>query len=120
MIVVLHSSEKPRLALLVSSAGRMAVAIDASFMGIMRSSPGDSSSLVIGGATEGPVVRVVWIAHQKHSAAPWKSGLDGDDALRSRHLDYHVWVVWDGHELGQSRPPDDGVVPAFEPSYLEA
>jgi hypothetical protein len=47
-------------------------------------------------------------------------GPDGDDALRSRHLEYHVWVVRDGHKLGQSQSPDDGVVPSLKPSYLEA
>jgi hypothetical protein len=47
---------------LVSSASRMVVAVDASFVGIVRSSPGDVSMFVVVGATEGPAVRAVWIA----------------------------------------------------------
>jgi hypothetical protein len=94
MIAILRSSEKPRLALLVSSAGHMVVVVDASFIGIVRSSPSDSLAIIIGGATEGSTVR-------------------------SGHLEYHVGVVWDGHELGLSWSPDYGVVPALEPSYLE-
>jgi hypothetical protein len=59
MIVVLRSSEKPRLALLVSSASRMVVVVDASFVGIVKSSLGDASTSIVGGATEGPSMRVV-------------------------------------------------------------
>jgi hypothetical protein len=70
MIVVLLSSEKPRLVLLVSSDGRIVVAVDASFVGIVRSSPGDASSFVAGSTIEGLVERVVWIAPRKHSTAP--------------------------------------------------
>jgi hypothetical protein len=73
MIVVLRSSEKPRLDLLVSSTGRTVVAVDASFMRIVRSSPSDASVFVVGGATEGLTVRAVWIVARKHSTNPWKS-----------------------------------------------
>jgi hypothetical protein len=59
MTAVLRSSEKPRLTLLVSSAGRMAVAVDASLVGIVRSSPGDAPVPAVGGAVEGPAVRAV-------------------------------------------------------------
>jgi hypothetical protein len=59
MIIVLRSLEKPRLALLVSSAGCMVVVVYASFIGIVRPSLNDASTLVVGGATEGPTVRVV-------------------------------------------------------------
>jgi hypothetical protein len=72
MIVVLCSSEKLRLDLLVSLASHMVVAVDASFMGIVRSSPVDASVFVIGGTTEGPTVRVVWIVHRKHPSGPCK------------------------------------------------
>jgi hypothetical protein len=45
------------------------------------------------------------------------------DPLRSWHLQYHVCIMRNGHEFCQSRPPDDGVVPAvklrhFEPQEL--
>jgi hypothetical protein len=42
-----------------------------------------------------------------------------DDSLLSRHLRYHVRIMWDGHELRQSRPTNDGVVSAVEACYLE-
>jgi hypothetical protein len=64
IIAILNLSEKPRLAFLVSSTGRMVLLVDASFAGIVRSSLGDSLALVVGGATEGPVVRVVLMASQ--------------------------------------------------------
>jgi hypothetical protein len=59
MIIVLRSLEKPRLALLVSSAGCMVVVVDVSFIGIVRPSLDDASTLVVGGATEGLTVRAV-------------------------------------------------------------
>jgi hypothetical protein len=43
----------------------------------------------------------------------------GDDPLRSQHLQYHVGVVWNSHELRQSWSSDDGVVPAVEACHLE-
>jgi hypothetical protein len=70
MITVFRSSKQLRLALLVSSVDHMVVAVDASFMGIMRSSPGDASTFIVGGATESSVVRAYWIAPQKQSSAP--------------------------------------------------
>jgi hypothetical protein len=70
MIDVLCSSEKSRLALLVSSVGRMVVAADASFVGIVRSSPYDASSFVAGSAIEGLAVRVVWIAPESSPHLP--------------------------------------------------
>jgi hypothetical protein len=45
---------------------------------------------------------------------------EGANALKSRHLGYHVGVVWVVHELGQSRSLDDGVISTLEPSYLDA
>jgi hypothetical protein len=42
-----------------------------------------------------------------------------DDSLRSRHLQYHVRVVQNGHELHQYRPADDGVVSSVETCHLE-
>jgi hypothetical protein len=62
MIVILRSSEKPRLALLVSSAERIVVTIDALFMGIVRSSHVDVSSFGVVSTTEGSVTRAIWIA----------------------------------------------------------
>jgi hypothetical protein len=73
MIVVLRSSEKLRLTLLVSSVGRIVVAVEASFVGIVRSSPVGVSSFGVVGAIEGLDERAVWMAPRKHSAAPWKS-----------------------------------------------
>jgi hypothetical protein len=61
MIVVLRSSEKPRLVFLVYSTSHMVVVEDASFARIVRSSPGDVSAFVAccRGATEGLAVRAV-------------------------------------------------------------
>jgi hypothetical protein len=56
MTVVLHSSENPRLILLVFSVGRIEVAVGASFEGIVKSS---SAGFYTGRATEGAEVRVV-------------------------------------------------------------
>jgi hypothetical protein len=47
-------------------------------------------------------------------------GTNGDDPLGTLHLEYHVWVVRDGHEFCQSRSHDDGVVSAVETRHLEA
>jgi hypothetical protein len=41
------------------------------------------------------------------------------DPLRPWHLQYHVCVMWNGHEFRQSRPPDDGVVPTVEVCHFE-
>jgi hypothetical protein len=41
------------------------------------------------------------------------------DSLWSWHLQYHVRVMRDGHEFFQSRPPDDGVLPAVEVGHFE-
>jgi hypothetical protein len=41
------------------------------------------------------------------------------DSLWSWHLQYHVRVVWNGHELRQSRPADDGVVSTVKVRHLE-
>ena len=41
------------------------------------------------------------------------------NSLRSWHLQYHVCVMWNGHEFCQSRPPDDGVVLAVEVRHFE-
>jgi hypothetical protein len=68
MITVMCSSEKPRLTLLVSSVGRIEVVADASFVGIVRSSSTGVSSFRVEGAVEGPVVRAIWMAPQKHFA----------------------------------------------------
>jgi hypothetical protein len=62
MIVVLSLSRKPRLAFLVSSTKCMVVLVDASFAGIVRSSPDDASMLIVGGAAESPAVSDVWMA----------------------------------------------------------
>jgi hypothetical protein len=70
MIIVLRSSEKPRLALLVSSDDRIVVAVDASFVGIVRLSPLGVSSLGVVGAIEGPAASAVWMAPGKYSTAP--------------------------------------------------
>jgi hypothetical protein len=59
MIAVLRSSENLRLILLVSSVGRIEVAVGASFKGIVKSSSTDLPSTYTGRATEGPVVRAV-------------------------------------------------------------
>jgi hypothetical protein len=120
MITVLRSSEKPRLALLVSSFDRIVVAVDASFVGIVRSSPAGVLSFDVIRAIEGPTARAVWIAPPKALCSSLEVSSNGDDTLRSRHLEYHLRVVRDGHEFGQSRPPDDGIVSVVEPSYLKA
>jgi hypothetical protein len=59
MTVVLRLSENPRLLLLVSSFDRIKVATDASFEGIVASSPNGVSSLCADGGIDGPTVRVV-------------------------------------------------------------
>jgi hypothetical protein len=46
-------------------------------------------------------------------------GANDDDPLRTRYLEYHVWIVRDGHEFCQSRSPNDGVVSAIEARHLE-
>jgi hypothetical protein len=43
----------------------------------------------------------------------------GDDPLRPWHLQYHVRIVWNDHELYQSWPANDGVVSAVETCHLE-
>jgi hypothetical protein len=43
----------------------------------------------------------------------------GDDPLWSWHLQYHVQIVRDDHELCQSSPADDGVVSTVETCRLE-
>jgi hypothetical protein len=58
------------------------------------------------------------MATQKHSVAPWKSAR-GDDSLWSRHLQYHVQIVRNGHEFCQPWPADDGVLSAVEACYLK-
>jgi hypothetical protein len=73
MTAVLRSSENPRLILLVSSVSRIEVVTDASFEGIVKPSSVGLSLTCTGRATEGPPVRAVCIAPQKHSVAPWKS-----------------------------------------------
>jgi hypothetical protein len=70
MIIVLRSSKKPRLALLVSLVGHIEVAVDASFLGIVRSSPAGVSSFSAVSAIQGPAVTSVWITPQKHYVAP--------------------------------------------------
>jgi hypothetical protein len=56
MTAVLRSLENPRLILLVSSVGRIAVEVNASFERIVRSSPAGVSSLRVHGVIEGPAV----------------------------------------------------------------
>jgi hypothetical protein len=46
-------------------------------------------------------------------------GAHSDNPMRSWHLEYHVWVVWNSHEFRQSWSPNDGVVPADEAYHLE-
>jgi hypothetical protein len=41
------------------------------------------------------------------------------DPLRPWHLQYHVCIMRNGHEFRQSRPLDDGVVPAVEVRHFE-
>lgn len=101
MIVVLRSSEKKRLAFLVSSTDRMLVVGDASFARIVRSSLSDVSVFVAGchDAIGGLTVRAIWMPpiafYRSLEVRP-----DDDDALRSRHLEYHVGVVRDGPKHG--------------------
>jgi hypothetical protein len=70
MIIVLRSSEKPRLALLVSLVSRIVIAVDASFVGIVRSSPGDELSFVPRNDIEGPAARALWIAPKSIQRLP--------------------------------------------------
>jgi len=44
---------------------------------------------------------------------------DGDDAVRTRHLELEVGVVWDGHELGVAWSPQNHVVGPWEPEHVE-
>jgi hypothetical protein len=46
-------------------------------------------------------------------------GMHGDNPLRSRHLKYHVRVVWNSHEFRKSWSSNDGVVPTVEACHLE-
>jgi hypothetical protein len=46
-------------------------------------------------------------------------GTNGDDTLRTRHLEYHVWVVRYDHEFFQSQSPDGGVLSVVETCHLE-
>jgi hypothetical protein len=47
-------------------------------------------------------------------------GMNGDDPLGNLHLEYHVWVVRDGHEFCQSQSHDDGIVSTVETRHLKA
>ena len=57
--------------------------------------------------------------HSETFCGALEVGAHSYDSLRSWHLQYHVCIVRNGHEFGQSRPPDDGVVPAVEVRHLE-
>jgi hypothetical protein len=46
-------------------------------------------------------------------------GLHCDDALRAQHIEHHVGVVGNDHELGQLGSHDDSVVGAVELNHLE-
>jgi hypothetical protein len=59
MIAVLHSSENPKLILLVSSVNRIEVISGASFEGILKFSSTSLPLAYAGRATGGPIVRVV-------------------------------------------------------------
>jgi hypothetical protein len=59
MIVVLRSSENPRLILLVSSIGRTEVTIGASFEGIVKFSSTSLPSTCAGRATGRPTMKAV-------------------------------------------------------------
>jgi hypothetical protein len=71
-MAVLRTSANPRLILLVSSVGRIEVAVCASFAGTVRSSSGLEFAYTKE-IVDGLVVRAAWMATRKHSAAPWKS-----------------------------------------------
>ena len=47
-------------------------------------------------------------------------GPDGDDVIRTRHLELEVGVVGNGHELGIAWSPQDRVVGPEEPNYVES
>src|SRR5688500_5254239 len=57
--------------------------------------------------------------HSETLCGTLEVGTHSYDSSWSRHLQYHVCIVRNGHEFGQSRPPDDGVVPAVEVRHLE-
>jgi hypothetical protein len=59
MIAVLHSSENPRLVLLVFSIDRIDVVAGASFEGIVKFSSTSLPSTCVGRATGGSVVRAI-------------------------------------------------------------
>jgi hypothetical protein len=46
-------------------------------------------------------------------------GTYSDNPLRFWHLEYHVRVVWNSHELCQSWSSNDGVVPAVKTRHLK-
>jgi hypothetical protein len=73
MIAVLRSLENPNLILLVSSVGRIEVAVGASFKVIVKFSSTGLSSACVGSATGGPIVKAIKMAPRKHPVAPWKS-----------------------------------------------
>ena len=45
--------------------------------------------------------------------------VDGDDTVRSWHLELEVGVVGDGHELGVAWPSQDCVVGSREPDHVK-
>jgi hypothetical protein len=46
-------------------------------------------------------------------------GADNDDTCWSRHLQLEVCIVWDGHELGVTRPAEHNVVGTSKPYHLK-
>ena len=44
---------------------------------------------------------------------------NGDDTLRTRHLQLEVGVVGDGHELGVAGASKDGMIGSLKPYHLK-
>jgi hypothetical protein len=57
--------------------------------------------------------------HSETLCGALEVGAHSYDSLWSWHLQYHVRVMRNGHEFGQSRPPDDGVIPTVEVRHFE-
>jgi hypothetical protein len=95
MTAILCSSENPRLILLVSSVGRIEVVDSTSFEGIVKpSSAGLCWKSNRGSDRESCLYSTLEVLDDTLEIST-----NGDDPLRTRHIDYHVWVMRDGHEF---------------------
>jgi hypothetical protein len=120
MIAFLHSAENLRLIILVSSVGRIEVAVGASFKGIVKSFSAGLPSTRMGRAIEVLAVKSHLNGTPKALSVALEVSAHGDDPLRTWHFEYHIWIVRYGHEFCQSRPPNNSFVSAVETCHLES